>query len=66
LVGMGGGVAELGPGMRGALAFGRMQVARGAETDVPTDRSHPRVQVFDGGRGGLTGKRAGVAAPVGC
>jgi hypothetical protein len=46
---MGGGVTELGPGVRGALAFGRMQVARGAETDVPTDRSHPRAQVFDGG-----------------
>jgi hypothetical protein len=62
---VGGGVAELGPGMRGVFAFGRMQVARGAEMDVSTDRSHPRAQVFDGGQGGLTGKTAGVAMPVG-
>jgi hypothetical protein len=63
---VGSGVAELGPGVHGALAFGRMQVARCAETDVPADRSHPRAQVFDGGRGGLTVKTAGVAAPIGC
>jgi hypothetical protein len=30
-----GGVAELGPGMRSALAFGWMQVARGGETGSP-------------------------------
>jgi hypothetical protein len=28
--------------------------------------SHLNVQVFDGGRGGLTGKGAGAAAPVEC
>jgi hypothetical protein len=30
-----GGVAGLGPGMRDALVFGRMQVDRGGEADVP-------------------------------
>jgi hypothetical protein len=63
---VGGGVAELGPSMRGTLAFGRMQVDRGAGTDVPTDRSPPCAQVFDGGGGGLTGKGVGAAAPVEC
>jgi hypothetical protein len=33
---------------------------------VPTDRSRLRAQVLDGGRGGLTGKRARVSAPVEC
>jgi hypothetical protein len=30
-----GGIIELGPGVRGALAFGRTQVARGGETGLP-------------------------------
>jgi hypothetical protein len=30
-----GGVTELGPGVRGVLAFGWMQVARGGETGSP-------------------------------
>jgi hypothetical protein len=52
--------------VRGELAFGGTWVARGAETDVPTIRSHLRAQVFDGGQGGLAGKAAGAAAPVEC
>jgi hypothetical protein len=41
-------------------------VSRGAETVVPTDRSHLHAQVFDGGLGGLTGKGARAATPVEC
>jgi hypothetical protein len=33
---------------------------------VPTDRSRLRAQVLDGGRGGLTGKRARVSSLVEC
>jgi hypothetical protein len=46
--------------------FGGTWAARGAEMDMPTVQSHLCAQVFDGGRGGLTGERARVAAPVGC
>jgi hypothetical protein len=42
---MGGGVSMLGLGVRGKRVFGGTWVARGAETDVPTDRSHPRAGV---------------------
>jgi hypothetical protein len=46
-------------------SFGGTWAARGAETDVSTVQSHLHAQVFDGGRSGLTGERARVAAPVG-
>jgi hypothetical protein len=42
-----------------------MRASRGAETVVPTVRSHLRVQVFDGDQGGITGERWGASAPVG-
>jgi hypothetical protein len=54
---MGSGVSVQGRGVRGEQAFGGMCASRGADTVVPTVRSHLRAQVFDGGLGGLTGKR---------
>jgi hypothetical protein len=39
---MGGGVSMLGLGVRGKRVFGGTWVAKGAETDVPTDRSARR------------------------
>jgi hypothetical protein len=46
--------------------FGGTRAARGDETDAPSVQSHLRAQVFDSGRDGLTGERAGEAALVGC
>jgi hypothetical protein len=45
--------------------FGGTRASRGVETVVPTVRSYLRVQVFDDGLGGLTGKRGRGTAPVG-
>jgi hypothetical protein len=62
---LGGGVLVRGLGVRGACGFGRMRVYRGAEAGMPTVQSHLRVQVFDGGLGGLAGERRRGAALVG-
>jgi hypothetical protein len=51
---------------RRASFFGGTWAAEGADMVMSTDRSCLRAQVLDGGRGGLTGKRARVAAPVEC
>jgi hypothetical protein len=48
---------------RGLLEGHECPVARGR---TRWSSSHVTAQVFDGGGGGLTGERAGVAAPVGC
>jgi hypothetical protein len=62
---MGGGVSVLGLGVHDKRVFGGTWVARGAEMDVPTDRSYPRVGVHPlgwcrNGREGESGCASGA------